>query len=302
VLSRCLAAERDDRWASGQELAHQLDLCRDEKVQSLLNPVAGSWRQRLQRFAVPAVVAAAAVPNTLAGAFNFIYNYDEIVKNLGPAHQQEFWRVMTVINCIAYPLGLGILWWLARIVVGVIREREASTSIPPERLRAASRWCLGLGHAAAVIGAVEWTIAGLAYPVAIDLAAGQLGIRSYAHFLLSQVLCGFVAMSYPFFGITAISLKVLYPQLIGQDFRAAEDVHLLERLNQRCWFYLVLAVSVPLVAIISLSVVPPMQSRYALLALSGGTLFGFAAIYHCFRRLQDDVGALLGALNSKRSR
>lgn len=302
VLSRCLAPERDDRWSSGRELAHQLDLCRDEKVQSLLNPPAGSWRDRLQRYGAPAVVAAAAVPNILAGIFNFVYNHDEIVRNLGAAHQQEFWRVMTVINCIAYPLGLGILWWLTWKVVGVVRERQSTDEIPAERLRAASRWCLGLGHAAAVIGAVEWTVAGLAYPVAIHLAAGQLGIASYAHFIVSLILCGLVAVSYPFFGITAIALKVLYPQLIGQDFRASADVHLLERLNQRCWFYLVLAVSVPLVAIVTLSVVPPMKSRYALLALSGGTLFGFAAIYRCFRRLQDDVDALLGALNSKRSR
>ena len=183
----------------------------------------------------------------------------------------------------------------------VIRQLQANEDVAPIRLRVASRWCLGLGHAAAVIGAVEWTVAGVAYPIAIHLASGELLPEYYAHFLGSLVLCGLVSAAYPFFAVTQISFRVLYPQLIGQDFAAANDVQLLERLNQRCWFYFILAVSVPLAAIVVLEVLP-VHSRFALLVLSGGTLIGIAGIYRVFRRLQNDIGAMLEALSPKTSR
>jgi hypothetical protein len=297
VLLRCLAPNPDDRWSNGKELARQLDLCRNGDVQQLLNPPADSWQMWTRKFAVPAVVLAAAVPNVLAGVFNWFYNTDNIPETRLP----EFRLVMTIINSVAYPLGLGLLMYLAIFVVRVIRQLEAGENVAGDRLRAANRWCLSLGHAAALIGVVEWTICGLVYPLAIHLATGQVRPLAYTHFLGSLVLCGLISAAYPYFGVTIIALRVLYPQLLGKDFAGGGDVHLLERLNQRCWFYLILAVSVPLAAVLILAVIP-VNSRIPLQALSGGTLVGFGIVFWCFRRLQKDLASLIDALSPQHDR
>ena len=301
VLERCLASDPDRRWPDGKELAHRLELCRDRGFQDLVNPPADSRRVRSQRYAVVLVVLAAAVPNMLAGAFNLAYNYEEIVGNLSTTQQQAFWRIQTIINSIAYPLGLGLIGLLAWSIQRVIRARARGEEVEPARFRAACRRCVALGHSSALIGVSVWTLAGVAYPLSIHLAAGALTAPAYAHFLASLVLCGLISAAYPFFGASVIGLRMLYPQLLRDDIPPPGDIHLLERLDQRASYYLALAVSVPLIAMLILAGTS-FGSRWALIALSGGALVGFAIAYYCFRRLQADLGVLTRALSPDRGR
>ncbi|HUG90549.1 MAG TPA: serine/threonine-protein kinase [Planctomycetaceae bacterium] len=301
VLQRCLAPGPDDRWPGGKELAHQLDLCRDRGFQALVNPPPESRRVRWRAYAVPLVVLAAAVPNILAGAFNLAYNHGEIVTHLSETQQQAFWRIQAVINSIAYPVGLGLIGVLSWSITRVIRARARGERVAAARFRAACRRCVALGHTSALIGVTLWAVAGVAYPVSIHLAAGALNAPAYAHFLASLVLCGLISAAYPFFGASVIALRLLYPQLLGDDVPPPGDIHLLERLDHRASYYLALAVSVPLVAMLVLAGMS-FGSRWALIALSGGALVGFAMAYRWFRRLQADLAVLTHALSPERGR
>ena len=66
VLLKALSADRDQRWASGAELAEQLQLCLDPQARDLVDPPARSWRLRLRPFSLPIAALAVLVPNLLA--------------------------------------------------------------------------------------------------------------------------------------------------------------------------------------------------------------------------------------------
>lgn len=333
VLRKCLDPDPDRRWTSGSELARQLHACRDRRLQSILKPGSKHWSTRIAAHAELWIVLAAAIPNVLAGIFNLAYNEREIVSQLGPAERAAFWRIQAVINAIAYPVGLGVLWWLARgvrraadavsrpdavarsaVVVqnlsdssesGLARSDSRAVAVLPTgpALKAArTRWrCLNLGHLAALIGLAEWTLAGFIYPVAIHVVAGGMPTRSYAHFWASLVLCGLVAAAYPYFCVTTISLRSIYSRMVYDVLVVSEDRADLERLVRRSWGYLVSAVLVPLLAVLVL-VSAESPSRFALTLLSSGSLLGFGLVFRGFRGLQEDAQVLLQSAERLRTR
>ncbi|MCA8997893.1 MAG: serine/threonine protein kinase [Planctomycetaceae bacterium] len=287
VLVRCLAPNEDDRWQSGQQLADQLDYCLDGDLQALLHPPQTSREAFWKRFPVMAVVLFAAVPNLLAGLFNLMYNRQTIVLELGTARTDVFDRLQLIINAIAYPLGLGALGHLAWTCTRYLKTDSPGDCPPHLRQRS-----LRLGRYAALIGVIEWIIAGIAYPVIMEVITGDLPWQASLHFWGSLVLCGLIAAAYPFFAITCLSLRTQYPFLLGDELAPPEDRPLLESLRKRSWLYLTLAVAVPLLAILVV-VSMPTNSRFALLGISGASLVGLFPLIHCFQRLQSDLATFL---------
>ncbi len=49
VLQKCLAPAPEERWASGEELANQFELCLNPRAQQILFPPSNSWFTRLKR-------------------------------------------------------------------------------------------------------------------------------------------------------------------------------------------------------------------------------------------------------------
>ena len=64
---------------------------------------------------------------------------------------------------------------------------------------------LGIGRFIALLGIVEWLIAGLAYPLSLHLILGGLDAAKYAHFFGSLLVCGMIAAAYPFFSVVDLS-------------------------------------------------------------------------------------------------
>lgn len=290
VLQRCLAPVADDRWSSGEELAKQLDLCGERRVQELLHPPAGSWPVRIAPLAGVVIFLAAAIPNILAGIFNSVYNEAEIVANLKDA-SETFFQIRLLVNGVAYPLGLAIFAILVGTVIQAVRAEARGELVDIGRLRRLRKRALLLGQTAAVIGIVEWAVAGLVYPISVHLARGLLPPAAYVHFFASLLLCGLIAASYPFFGVTWIALRVWYPKLLRDDLGSGHDAATLNRVARLTWVYVVSAASVPLLGVLILSIAGE-PSRFALVSLSLGGLVGFAVVLWSFRRLQEDLQAL----------
>jgi hypothetical protein len=318
VLKKCMASEPNNRFASGDELARELLLCLHPRARQLMREPSRGVRRFIARFPLAAVLLVALVPNALAGWFNYAYNKSAIIDQR-PDAQRAFWRVQLVINSIAFPAGAIIACALAWPVVaaarrqikgtGLISELGGGVSSGSHRIDSAnpredrrkldlsplSARALALGHYAALIGVALWIVAGPAYPISLRLLKAQLQPIDYVHFCASLALCGLIAAAYPFFGVTWISVRVLYPALLRGQSGVEQDEAALTRLGRSAGLYLLVAGGVPLfgVALLVLSAqATQVQNAAALAILSLAGLVGFSIAYLLYGVIQRDLAAL----------
>jgi hypothetical protein len=235
------------------------------------------------------------IPNAIAGGFNYDYNREEIISRLEqagvPQASAAFERVQLTINSIAFPLGallvLAFVWPVSR----QLRRGASPGENSAELLARLRRHSLRLGHLAAVVGIIEWGVAGLIYPIAIHSFAGPLPWAAYGHFFVSLVLCGLVAAAYPFFGVTFLAVRVFFPALLerGAVDLAAEAQ--LRRLGQQAGAYFLIACGVPLVGL-ALLIFGGSENRAALITLAIVSLAGLAIAFRTYGIILRDIGAL----------
>ena len=290
VLQKCLAPDPAHRWRSGAELASQLELCLNPRAQQILFPASKSWFTKLKGWEVPLVVLIVAIPNILAGIFNFFHNQKHIVEHLKNS-QDAFWKIQSAINMIAYPTGLGLIGWLTWLLLRFAADSETDSKSDLQKSIVMQKRCLRLGHYAALICTAEWIIAGIVYPISMHYAIGSLPATTYIHFLGSLILCGLIAASYPFFGVTYFSLHTIYPRLIqNSDFtQLAPDSY--QQLKRLSWVYLIMAFLVPTLSIASLAMIN-LNDKIAIGILTVAGTLGAVSIFRVFQTLQADLDAL----------
>ena len=299
VLRKTLSPDPRDRWKSGAEMAHRLELCLKPRAHDLLFPPKHSWRTRLRRHAVAIIVSIVAVPNILAGVFNWFYNREQIVKELArselPNALQAFDRIQLVVNFIAYPVGLVLGGFLAYPMVAALTRPPTMGPVDRQTLRKLRHRSLFMGRLAAIVGVTEWALAGIVYPLSLWAAAGPMPTIQSAYFFFSLLLCGFVAASYPFFGVTFYTVRCIYPALARLNLSAVDDADVIRLLMRRSRLYLVLTAAIPLLAMMAVLAVES-HAQYALWAFCGTALVGIALASWLFWQLQGDLEALLEAL------
>jgi hypothetical protein len=299
-----LSPQPEDRWDSGKELATQLEFCSNREVQELLHPHPAHWRSKFGRWPLLFVFLAVGIPNGLAGLLNFAFNNELIKQNAGYA-MDEFNKIVIWVNCVAYPVGLGTLIYLTRLIVRGVTQMRQGEMVESRHLGRIRWLALFLGHLSAVIGSIEWAIAGLTYPVTMQLMSIEIAPAVYAQFFGSLVVCGLIAAAYPFFGVTYMGLGILYPGLLLDDLSASNDVPKLKRLSWYALVYLIIAATVPLVGILSLLTLDLFSSlefdermfRMTVGALSVGGMLGFGLLFWRYRVLQRELDLLIGALS-----
>ena len=295
VLLKMLALDPDRRPSDGEELVAEFRLCLHPEAYRLLRPSAESWSRPVRRWALTVLMTIAVLPNALAGWFNYVYNRDHIIARLQDS-QHVFWNLQAVINGIAFPVGIGLGIVLCLSVVQAIRETArrppASTGRLAEQSPQLRLRCLKLGYLFAWIGIVEWLIAGLAYPIGMQAAGIELTAIDSLHFTSSLVLCGLIAATYPFIGITAYAVHYLYPALIRPGQPPAAEVGRLRWVEQLTWVYLGMGLLLPMLAVAILVTIGSEQSRTSLLVLSIGSFVGCGLLFRLARRIQTDVAVL----------
>lgn len=290
VLQKCLAPAPEERWNSGAELASQLDLCLNPRAQKILFPPSTSWFTRLKGWEIPLVILIVAIPNILAGLFNFFHNQKHIIEHLQNS-QAAFWQIQSIINLIAYPLGLGLIGWLTWTTLRLRNEKATEAHSDDQKSAALQKRCLRLGHYAALICTTEWIIAGIAYPVSMHYAIGSLSVSNYLHFLGSLLLCGLIAASYPFFGVTYISLHMIYPRLLKTNEFRQQTPEIYLQIKRLTWIYLMLAFLVPTLSIAALAMIN-LDDKIAIGILTVAGTLGAVSIFRVFQSLQADLDAL----------
>jgi eukaryotic-like serine/threonine-protein kinase len=297
VLKKCLAPNRADRWQSGKELARQFELCLDERARELLDPPADSWQVRCRHCAVPIVLLAILIPNALAATFNAIYNYHQHIKGQSPAVQADFNRMVALVNGIAFPVGSAVVIWLTWRVVRDIRRMHSANPPTPDEAFCDRRDCLRLGGRCSLVCLALWTIAGIAHPLAIQAAHGTMGPAAIVSWFGSLIICGLIAVAYPFFGVTFFGVRSLFPALLRHEPVEERDERELRRLHDRLGHYLVTTGAVPLLSIGGAIFAPSENTAMHMQIIGwlcvGGIVGSIVVYFGFFNRLQADLEALL---------
>ncbi len=295
LLARLLSPEPARRCASGREVSCQLQLCALPDGQRFLQASESRGRAWTRRWPALTVLLLALLPNAAAAVFNLAYNHSQIVTRLQGA-QGVFFAVQGAINGLAFPLGLAWVFALVRPIAGALRGARAERRpVAPDQLAKLGARCLGLGHAVALIGIAEWTIAGLAYPLAMRAAGVAVSFADCFHFLASLTLCGIIAAAYPFFGVTAIAVQAFYPRLIGNFCGGGQEVSGLSRLQRTVFIYLGLAAVIPLLGV-ALLVTLGGAHRVSLAVVSIGGLLGLILVFWLARVIHRDLSTLTAML------
>jgi hypothetical protein len=243
------------------------------------------------------MAAAGMVPNLLAVVFNIAYYRAEILADW-PAAAVLFDLLgqesgLLAINCGFQPLGVLIFALpLLPILRGLARLR-AGQRLPSSEAARLRRRCLHLGRLAALICVGSWLVVGIAWPAAVRIVSGPppQGAVVYLHFAVSLVLCGLIAAVYPYFIMTFMSLRVLYPAFLDPDRPAGEDAPALAQLAHELGLFRVLATAVPLFAV-ALIAWRGASSPFAVAVLSITGLVGTALVYALESRIRADLAAL----------
>ncbi len=307
ILSRAMAPNRDQRPASGAALAQELWLSLQPRAAKLLEKPLKGMRRWCARHAVLTVALATLIPNMLAGAFNLAYNWRMIVTHI-PGADDVFLRVQTVINLTAFPLGIGLVMWymwsMARRLRAVVDgggdlEKQASaegSAASESRIRA-----LRLGRFVAWVDVGLWGVAGVVYPIALNMLTTGMNATDYVHFFVSLVYCGLIAAVIPYLLVCFLAFRIFCPaqyERLGIDEREHREMNLAGR---RAGWFLLVAGALPalgLFALVITSISMDRQSVMAQLVLSIAGVVGFALAFYLYRVIQQDLAALTGALET----
>jgi serine/threonine protein kinase len=286
VLAKCLHADPERRYPSAGELANDLRLCLHPEARQLVRPAKDSWVIRGRRLAMLVLLATAVGPNVPTAVFNYFYNLNHIMRRF-PESYSLFWNTQTIVNSIAFPVGIAIVVALIWPVTRAIHGRAAARPLAWLRHRS-----LRIGHFIAILAIIEWSLAAMVYPLALHLVGAQLTPADNMHFFGSLLLCGLVAAAYPFFFATAFSVRVIYPAFVEPFHMRFYDVADLERLQRWTWLYLALGLLVPMLAVVLMVTLGGEQYRVMLAVVSGSSLAGFVLLVGLTRYLEITLGKL----------
>ena len=295
VLLKALSVDRDERWASGAELAEQLQLCLDPQARDLVDPPARSWRLRLRPYFLPIGSLAILIPNLLAAVYNIHHNQLLIVSKLSEQAQDQFQLVMTLLNLFFWPIGFAVLVYWCRYVILVPRRVRGGPAPPAEDLARARHDCLVASDRVVFVVFGLWLLAGLTFALTLEFAAGGIPGGSAIHFVGSLAVCGAIAIAYPFFLFTFYIVRSVYPELVAQGQTNPREAEQLRALRRRLSRYLAIAASVPLLGIVAVSFLTAPEIAEIIVTirvLCIGGIAGFVLAYWLSRQIESDIQAL----------
>ncbi|MFO0938572.1 MAG: serine/threonine-protein kinase [Gemmataceae bacterium] len=291
VLVKCLSPNPDNRFASAGELARQFELCLKPETRRLLIPTPG-WRTWVGRHPIISLLAVGLVPNIVAAVFNIEYNRTSIVEPY-PAVRETFQFLQIIVNGTFFPACMTLFgWFLWPIVSGLSRLRQAPPNgLDDRELAMIRRRCVNLGMISVMVCLWAWVLAGVIFPVVMHLRVQHLPMTVHLHFLISQTLSGLLAVAYPQFGVTFLAIRCIYPQFVKNAVLPEADGNQLWKLNRLQGRFLLLAASVPMLAVALLTCITT-ENRAALFVLSVVAMAGFATVSWLTNEIRNDCQAL----------
>ncbi|MDV7246160.1 MULTISPECIES: serine/threonine-protein kinase [Rhodococcus] len=295
VLLKSLEPEPTDRFSTGAEMSQQFDVCLDAHARDLVDPPPGSWRLRMRRWTHPIMFLAIAVPNLLAILYSYQHNTTLIISKLPPTAQNSFERITRIDYATAFVIGVvgtvSMTLYLTT-VAGGLRKGKAYDG---GHLARARKDTLLLGQRCALLCLGLWAVTGIIVPATLQISGSEVPWNTVVHFTAAQLVCGAIAVVYPFFFVNFYAVRCLYPVFLPHGEISAADARMLHRLGRRSMFFLAAAAAVPLLGVAGATFIPPEDLPHVVVALRVlcvGSVFAFVAAYWLFRLLTEDLHAL----------
>ncbi|MBI2825047.1 MAG: serine/threonine protein kinase [Planctomycetia bacterium] len=302
ILQTCLAADREERFATAGQLSRQLELSLAPHVQRLLRPRPGSMRNWVRRYPLTAMFAAGLLPNIVFSVLNLLYNIRALFTELGKSVDEVLHDpVVGLVNGVAYAVAIGMLLPLSWPVVRAVARIHRGQPQPSDRLPRLRNRALVLADWTAVVSVVEWMISGLIYPSWLmhEVPPERFPTGAvYTHFMASQLLCGLMAGTLAFFLVSFLAVRAYYPTLFQADQEDPTALDRVRSLERRTWVYFILAVIVPPLAVVVMVLVQRMEQTAkamppeAFAILGGVGLVNSALVFVLLRAVQKAIGAL----------
>jgi len=302
VVRRCLEPDPARRYQSAADLARALDGCRELRGVEKALPPAGPLTRGLERFPFALGFLLVLLPHVLGSVVNVGYNALRIAERLRPEQKATFHRLVFEYNAVTYPFCIVLMLALVLPLRRVRRELAGPEPPSAARVAAARRSVLRLPLWCVVLSCVGWLPGGVLFPFGIDRLAGPIAADVYHHFLISFTISGVIALTYSFFAMQYVSLRVLYPQLWtdARDVRATARAELAGIDRRLAWFQ-ILAVLIPLSAAVLMVGVGPEEFtegygtfRLLVTAMIALGMTGLGVAMVVSRRLHETLAALTG--------
>ncbi|MGD9723007.1 MAG: serine/threonine-protein kinase [Pirellulales bacterium] len=297
VLRKCLVPQADGRHQTAAEVAQELDLCLQPRARSLLHS-QGSWTTTIKRSPVLWTVVIGLLPNIVLSLLNIAYNWQGIVSQLSPEEKQVFLRFQLVgVNTTLYVIGLAYMAYSHGGLIVALSRLARGQRVDPPPAPAVMRKCLTLGSAVAGLSAVLWGCSGFIFPAWMAMVAGpesRLLPEHYAHFVVSNLLCGMIAATQTYYVVTFMALRFCYPWLLQSRTTESHDVTDLSDVVRRGRIFLGITLSVPFIALSAVVLIN--FQRGVIAGLGGVGLAGCALAYWLDLTIRSDAAALASAI------
>ena len=292
VMTRCLEGDPERRFGTAGELARQLDLCLKPRTRDLLYPKPGGWQMWVRRNPLLVLYTIGLIPNIFASWFSIVYNDSEIVRKV-PKTESVFKLLQIIVNGTFFPIGIAATFLIFWPVVKGLRRIQAG-NLPAEELQVLRGRSLFIGMGVVIVCLTMWITAGIVFPISMQLTVRDLPTEFFVHFLLSQTLCGLIAVSYPYFSLSYVVMRAIYPAFLANSELTAEDTRQLNQLNFWLGIALILAGVIPFLSIFLILVLGSgTGNKLALEVLSAAGLAGVVLAIILVKRIRDDRSALL---------
>ncbi|CAM4509368.1 serine/threonine-protein kinase [Nocardia ninae] len=295
ALLTCLSPDRDDRYASGADLAQHLELTLDRTARDLVDPPSRSLRGRLRMRPMPVVTLSSALGQLLGVLYLSAHNTKLLDMELGVDGQAQLTELGLIAGAVGYPVGVAILLYWCRLVFLVPYGLRHGKRYDEQTLAKARADTLACSDRIAAVSFTAWALALLVFLVKLhdiaDLSAGLLFNLIASHFVAAAV-----AVVYTYFPVTFFVLRWYYPGLVAAGHSSPSESSQLRRLARRSRIYLGIAASVPLFGVAAgVAFLHPTQQQAVLASIVGlcvGGLFAFLGTLRVFYTLDSDLHAL----------
>jgi len=252
-IARCLEPDPKDRFASGAELAKQLDGCRQlRQAERQLPRLPKMFAGALQR---PFfwLILMVVLPQLAGSAVNIAYNITQIGHALSAEQKQLFTQLVIGYNAIIYPIAITLFVLAVRPVWKCWNALASAEPLVDGYVESARRKALRLPVWTAALSAFGWFPGGFLFPAIIFLAHPPWNMDTAAHFVTSFCMSGLIALAYSLCGVEFVVLRALYPGM----WRNARDFEQVARqelaaVPKHLFWIIVFAVAIPLLAAIML--------------------------------------------------
>jgi hypothetical protein len=202
------------------------------------------------------------------------------------------------VNTVVYIVALVVVLYTGgRLLQTVARLAGGRKDLPPPSAFMMRR-CLTLGGIVAVLTAVLWTLSGFVFPAWMQYmhgAASRLTPEHYAHFIVSNLLCGMMAATQTYYVVTFMCLRYCYPWLLHARPADARETADLADLVRRGRIFLGVTLSVPFLALPAVVLIN--FHRAVIAGLGGVGLAACGVAYLLDLSIRADASALAAAIN-----